>query len=33
MRANPRQLAIYNACNVSSAILTSTITTYWIIGN
>ena len=28
MRANPRQLAIYNACNVSSAILTSTITTY-----
>ncbi len=28
MRANPRQLAIYNACNVSSTILTSTITTY-----
>jgi hypothetical protein len=28
MRANPKQLAIYNACNVSSAILTSTITTY-----
>jgi hypothetical protein len=28
MRANATQLAIYNACNVSSAILTSTISTY-----
>lgn len=28
MRANPQQLAIYNACSVSTSILNSTLTTY-----